>query len=53
MEEILKHKHLEMLKNLNNDDITKAENLYLENRIPESVINQLIFFKFSNQTKTI
>lgn len=37
MEEVLRHKHLQMLDNLNNDCITKAENLYLENKIPECV----------------
>lgn len=40
MEELLKHKHLQILENLNNDCITKAENLYLENKIPESVIKK-------------
>lgn len=44
MDEIHKHKRLRKLEAMHDDFITRAEDLYLENKIPQSVIIFTFFY---------
>lgn len=47
MEEYLKHKRIKKLELLHDDFITRAEDLYLENKIEDSVIFKIFIQRFN------